>query len=85
MTQIEKTQLWYPADGSDPYEAITLYQEVYPTVSSWSSIVSFVFCSNTLPIEPNQVNTPVSFNENQFLTSGLNAASATVITDLTVE
>jgi hypothetical protein len=59
-----------------------MYQE-YSTVSNWTPIVAMVFCSNTLPITPNQVSTPLIFNENQQVQyGGNNSSTANVVTDL---
>ena len=73
-----------PAAGSGYkfWRAITWYQE-QSTISSWSSILSIVFTSNTLPVEPNQVSTPVVYNNGVIVqASGSNADLANVITDL---
>jgi len=64
------------------YDAITMYQE-YSTVSNWTPIVALVFVSNTLPVTPNQVSTPLVFNDlNQASFGGNNSATANIITDL---
>jgi hypothetical protein len=60
----------------------TLYQE-YPTIENWSPILAVVFVSNTLPIEPNNVSTPLVLNNNnQIVLGGNNADTANIITDL---
>jgi hypothetical protein len=70
-----------PAPGI-AYSAIQVFQE-QSTTSSLSPILSIVFCSSTLPIESNQVSTPVFLNNNQQLgLVGNNAATAPIITDL---
>jgi hypothetical protein len=59
-----------------------IYQE-YPTIENWSPILAIVFVSNTLPIEPNNVSTPVVYNNNnQIVLGGNNADTANIITDL---
>ena len=64
------------------YDAIQIFQE-QSTTSSLSPILAIVFCSSTLPIEANQVSTPVVLNNNQVLgLVGNNAATAPIITDL---
>jgi len=64
------------------YDTIQVFQE-QSTTSSLSPILAIVFCSSTLPIEANQVSTPVFFNNNQQLgLVGNNAATAPIITDL---
>lgn len=63
----------------------TLYQE-YSTVSSISPISSVVFCSNTLPIVPNLVSTPLIYNNSQQISKqGVDSAFANIITDLSSE
>jgi hypothetical protein len=64
------------------YDAIVMYQE-YSTISNWTPIVAMVFVSNTLPVTPNQVSTPLIFNENsQIVLGGNNANTANIVTDL---
>lgn len=64
------------------YDTIQVFQE-QSTTSSLSPILAIVFCSSTLPIESNQVSTPVFLNNNQQLgLVGNNAATAPIITDL---
>lgn len=64
------------------YDAIVMYQE-YSTISNWTPITAMVFVSNTLPITPNQVSTPLIFNENsQVIFGGNNANTANIVTDL---
>jgi hypothetical protein len=56
------------------------------TTASWSPILSVVFTSNTLPIEANQVSTPVIFSDNQnIVLGGNNADFSNVITDIVSE
>ena len=64
------------------WRAITWSQE-QSTTASWSPILSIVFTSNTLPIEPSQVSTPVVFENNQIVSLGGNNSNiSNVITDL---
>ena len=67
------------------YKAILWTQE-QSTIASWSPILSVVFTSNTLPIEGNQVSTPVVFSNNQNITlGGNNADFQNIITDIVSE
>jgi hypothetical protein len=64
------------------YDAITMYQE-YTTISNWTPIVALVFVSNTLPVTPNQVSTPLVYSDtDQLQFGGNNSATANIITDL---
>ena len=64
------------------YFAIATFQET-STTSAITPIQGIVFTSNTLPIQPNQVSTPVNLQNNlQLGFVGNNAASANIITDL---
>lgn len=83
-------QVITPADQPPPvppatyitWDAIVLYQEV-STVPQWTPITSVVFVSNTLPIQANQVSTPLIYNDNKQLSfGGQNADIANIITDL---
>lgn len=66
-----------------PWTAICLYQEC-STTASWTPIQSLVFISNTLPINPNQVSTPLIYNNGaQLSLGGNNSAINNIITDLT--
>jgi hypothetical protein len=59
-----------------------MYQEC-STTAAWSPITALVFTSNTLPIQPSQVSTPLVFDDNQQLVlGGNNADIANIITDL---
>lgn len=59
-----------------------IYQE-YSTIACFSPIVGLVFTSNTLPIQPNQVSTPVVYNNaQQIVLGGTNSDFANIITDL---
>jgi len=67
------------------YRSMSLYQEV-STIANWTPITSIVFLSATLPIVPNQVSTPLIFNNAQQVSlGGNNAAVANIVTDLVVE
>lgn len=69
-----------PEPLSIPY--ISTYQET-STISNISPITSIVFTSNTMPITPNQVSTPlVLFNNQQIGFQGNNADIANIVTDL---
>ena len=71
-----------PPPAYTTYRAIVWSQE-YSTVASWSPILSVVFTSNTLPIEPNQVSTPVIFvNGVNINLAGNNSDFANIITDI---
>ena len=64
------------------WTSVQVYQE-YSTIANFSPIVGLVFTSNTLPIQPNQVSTPVVYNNAQELVlGGTNSDFANVITDL---
>jgi hypothetical protein len=64
------------------YRAIVWSQE-QGTTASWSPILAVVFTSNTLPIESNQVSTPVVFSDNQNITlGGNNSAFENIVTDI---
>ena len=71
--------------STDPtinYDAIQVFQE-YSTIECMNPIASLVFTSNSLPIEPNQVSTPLIFNNSQQLSyGGSNNATENIITDL---
>jgi hypothetical protein len=64
------------------YTAIQAFQE-YSTVSAWSPIQAIVFTSNTMPIQPNLVSTPLIYNNGQIIQSVLNNSSTSnIITDV---
>lgn len=66
----------------DSYLAIATYQET-STTSALTPIQGIVFTTNTIPVEANQVSTPVVLQNNQQLGfSGNNAATANILTDL---
>ena len=64
-----------------PFDAIQVFQE-YSSVALWTPILSVVFCSNTLPIVPNQVSAPLIFIDGQtFQNGGNNSDIAQIISD----
>jgi len=72
-----------PKPLSVPY--ITVYQET-STIGNLSPISAIVFTSNTMPITPNQVSTPIVLNDTQQIGfQGNNANIANIITDLVSE
>lgn len=74
-----------PAIPTTLFYAIALYQEC-STVANMTPISSIVFTSNTLPIHPSQVSTPLVFNNNQQIAlGGNNADIANIITDLVTD
>jgi hypothetical protein len=82
----------YDTIGSPPYPPkplsvpyISVFQET-STIANLSPILAIVFTSNTMPITPNQVSTPLVLNNNQQLGfGGNNADFANIITDLVSE
>jgi hypothetical protein len=74
-----------PATTAPFYYAIQIYQE-YSTIANWTPIVALVFCSNTLPVTPNWVSTPIIYNESsQIQYQGNNSAQANIVTDLVTD
>lgn len=68
---------------SIPY--ISTYQET-STIANISPVSAIVFTSNTMPITPNQVSTPLVLNNNQQLGfQGNNSDFANIVTDLVSE
>jgi len=64
------------------YKAITVYQE-QSTAANLTPITAIVFTSNTLPIQPSQVSTPIILNDAQQVSlGGNNSDIANIITDL---
>jgi hypothetical protein len=59
---------------------IVVTQE-YSTIALWTPVTGIVFCSNTLPIVPNQLSAPVIFNEGIPKIYGNNSNFQQVITD----
>lgn len=71
-----------PAPAPQTFRAIAVYQEC-STIANWSPITALVFTSNTLPIQTNQVSTPVIFDDNQLVNfAGNNSNIANIITDM---
>jgi hypothetical protein len=71
-----------PATQPPAWTACNIYQE-FSTTPSWTPLTAFVFTSNTLPINPNQVSTPLVYNNLQQVTfGGNNADTLNIITDL---
>lgn len=67
------------------YTGLQIFQE-YSTVALWTPITSIVFCSNTLPIVPNQLSTPLLFINGQIINNnGNNSNIAQIITDFVSE
>lgn len=67
------------------YNALVAYQEV-STVANLSPVTAIVFTSNTLPIQPSQVSTPVFLNEGIPVSlGGNNSDIANILTDLASE
>jgi hypothetical protein len=65
------------------YVGAVIAQE-YSSIHNLSPIASIVFCSNTLPVVSSQVSTPLVYsNGNIMVSTGLNADTANIITDLT--
>tara|TARA_R110000803_G_scaffold5356_3_gene17651 strand:+ start:664 stop:1890 length:1227 start_codon:yes stop_codon:yes gene_type:complete len=72
-----------PATSPTTYRAVKVYQDS-STIANFSPITAIVFTSNTLPIQSNQVSTPLIFNNNQeVVLGGNNSDFANIITDLT--
>ena len=67
---------------TDSWTAVVLYQET-STTSSWTPITALVFTTNTLPINANQVSTPLVYSDNQLIAlGGNNSATQNIITDI---
>jgi len=84
LTTITPNPVTYdPITGAPvTYSAITLYQEC-STTANLTPITAVVFTSNTLPIHPSQVSTPLVFNDAGLVSlGGNNADIANIITDL---
>jgi hypothetical protein len=73
------------APSVSQFNALQIVQE-YSTVSLWTPITSLVFCSNTLPIIPNNLSAPLIFVNNAVLNNGGNNANiAQIITDFVAD
>ena len=71
-----------PATTPATYRAVKVYQDC-STIANFSPITAVVFTSNTLPIQANQVSTPLIFNNSQeVVLGGNNSDFANIITDL---
>tara|TARA_R110002012_G_scaffold7660_3_gene35634 strand:+ start:3464 stop:4696 length:1233 start_codon:yes stop_codon:yes gene_type:complete len=71
-----------PATVPATYRAVKVYQDC-STIANFSPITAVVFTSNTLPIQANQVSTPLIFNNSQeVVLGGNNSDFANIITDL---
>ena len=71
-----------PLPADQTYRALALYQEI-STIANWSPITAIVFTSNTLPIQSNQVSTPVIYDDSEVVVfSGNNSNIANIITDM---
>ena len=71
-----------PVTVPPTYNAVKVYQDI-STIASFSPITAIVFTSNTLPIQNNQVSTPLVFNNAQeVVLGGNNSNFANIITDL---
>jgi len=62
------------------YDAIQVFQE-YSTIALWTPVTGIVFCSNTLPIVPNQISSPLLFIDGKQYSNGNNSNIAQIITD----
>jgi hypothetical protein len=72
----------YPTGAVPDYYAVITYQDS-STIANFSPVLAIVFTSNTLPIQPNQVSTPLVFNNSQeVVLGGNNSDFANIITDL---
>jgi len=72
----------YPPSGPKLFDAIVVYQEV-STIDLWNPVTSLVFCSNTLPIVPNQISAPLVFvNGLSYNIGGNSSNQANIVTDL---
>lgn len=64
-----------------PFNAIQVFQET-SSVALWTPVLSVVFCSNTLPIVPNQISAPLVFIDGvKYQNGGNNSDVAQIITD----
>ena len=72
----------FPSAGSGTtWTAIQMFQEL-STIDTWTPVSSIVFTSNTIPIVPNQLSSPLIYNEGQVVTGlGNNSNFAMIVTD----
>lgn len=83
ITPVQPTPV--PPATFTTYRAIALYQEI-STIANWSPITAIVFTSNTLPIQSNQVSTPLVYDDAQTVTFGGNNSNiANIITDMVTD
>lgn len=67
------------------FNAIPVYQEE-STLANLTPVSAIVFTSNTLPIQPSQVSTPLVYNNNQLISlGGNNSDIANIVTDLVTD
>lgn len=70
---------------TDLYTAIQTFQE-YSTIALWTPVLSIVFCSNSLPIIPNQISAPLLVAQgNSINNSGNNNNIQPIITDFVAD
>ena len=70
-----------PDENEQQYLCIQVYQE-YSTIANWTPANSIVFTSMSLPVYPEQLCSPLVFNEGRQIILGNNSNFANVITDL---
>ena len=73
-----------PAEGEVyfSYLAVATFQET-STTCNITPIQAIVFCTSTMPVTPNQVSTPLVYQNNSTVGfMGSNAATANILTDL---
>lgn len=62
-----------------------IVKQEYSTIALWTPVTGIVFCSNTLPIVPNQLSAPVIFSQGIPKIYGNNSNFQQVITDFVSE
>lgn len=75
------------APPASQYIATQVFQES-STISSWNPVASIVFCSNTIPIVPNQLSAPLVISDQSSISSvgsGNNSNFQQVITDFVAD
>jgi hypothetical protein len=66
-----------------PTKTYIVLRQEYPTTSNFSPVNSIVFTTTTLPVVPNQMSAPLTFNNNQLVSdANQNSISAQIITDM---
>jgi len=69
------------APTADQYDALQIVQE-YSTIALWTPITSIVFTSNTLPVVPANISSPLLFiNGEVYNNGGNNSNISQVVTD----